>query len=86
MSAAGTATTEKRYAVDVTQFTFCNKNKTVSLIVCQMLLRWDHILKKEKMPVHIGLQRKVNAIVEALGWVYVRQIPTAKVNFRRVDL
>jgi hypothetical protein len=32
-----------------------------------MLLRWDHILKKEKMPVHIGLQRKVNAIVEALG-------------------
>jgi len=44
-----------------------------------MLLRWDHILKKEKMPVHLGLQRKNHAIVEVAATAYVGQIPTCKV-------
>jgi hypothetical protein len=44
-----------------------------------MQLRWDHILKKEKIPVHLGLQRKVHATVEVNATAYVGQIPTWKV-------
>jgi hypothetical protein len=44
-----------------------------------MLLRWDHILKKEKIPVHLGLQRKIHATVEVNATAYVGQIPTWKV-------
>jgi hypothetical protein len=44
-----------------------------------MLLRCDHISEKEKMPVHLGLQRKVHAIVEVNATAYVGQIPTWKV-------
>ncbi|MEM5438046.1 hypothetical protein [Paraburkholderia diazotrophica] len=52
----------KTLRCDVTKFTFCNKKTTVLLIVCQMALRCDHILKKEKMAVCKGFPRSFHAV------------------------
>ncbi|MEX3930324.1 hypothetical protein AB4Y32_00665 [Paraburkholderia phymatum] len=51
----------------VTKFTFCNKKTAVLLIVCQMKPRCDHILKKEKMAVHVGLPRIFYAVNQVGG-------------------
>jgi hypothetical protein len=51
-----------------------------------MLLRGDHILKKEKMPAHLGLQREVHAIVEVNFAGRVGKTPTRKVVQSPLDL